>query len=140
MPQITLEYSPNITGVDIQAVLRDIHEALKEITDINTCKSRAHVLKYFLIGKGETQNAIIHLKVELLDLPNRTPELRKNIGEKLLRILEKHFAPRITALKLNCKPTVHVAKLKVYAISSDLFKTDGNAITTKPGNFPNAKL
>jgi 5-carboxymethyl-2-hydroxymuconate isomerase len=123
MPQITLECSKNIDNIDPIAVFKDIHNVLKDITDIRTCKSRLRTFERFLIGKGEPENALIHLKVELLDLPNRTPELRKIIAEKLVNVLEKHYGARLKELGLNCKPTVHIEKLKVYAISSSLFSS-----------------
>jgi 5-carboxymethyl-2-hydroxymuconate isomerase len=121
MPQITLEYSANITDIDQQSILKSIHCALSDITDIKTCKSRVRVLKNFLVGTREDKSAIVHLKVELLDLPQRTPELRKLLAEKLLKILDANFGERINTLGLTCKPTVHVAKLKVYGISSGVF-------------------
>lgn len=93
MPQITLEYSSNISReVNFKNLLLEIHRNVSQIVncDILNCKSRVTKLDNYLIGDGEVSNAMIHLEIAILD--GRTEEVKTELGEKILSIIETYFA------------------------------------------------
>lgn len=115
MPQVRLEYSANLYPVDLEGVFKKIHQALAEITDIKTCKTREAMLKRYYIGNGETDSAIVHLIVELL--PGRSEETKQKIGAELLKIINAAFEPVLAKKGLVCKPTVEIRTLQKYFIA-----------------------
>jgi 5-carboxymethyl-2-hydroxymuconate isomerase len=94
MPHLTLEYSANIDQ-EIRAddLFSELHQALASLANLNVenCKGRLVRLEDTYIGRGEPQNAFVHLDIRLL--AGRAPELKRRIGQHCLRFLEDYFAP-----------------------------------------------
>lgn len=114
MPQITLEYSSNISSeVNFKNMLLEIHRNVSQIIncDILNCKSRVTKLDSFLIGEGDLNNAMIHLAVAILD--GRTEEVKTELGEKILSILEAYFAG-VSGLKIQITVEVKDLQRKFY--------------------------
>jgi len=92
MPQIKLEYSDNIkTAINFPGVMLHIHEIIAGTisSNIEDCKSRIIKLDNYFIAHGETDNAMVHLEVNILE--GRSEELKSELGNKLLSFLETVF-------------------------------------------------
>ena len=93
MPQITLEYTGNITQpIEFRALFAELHQVLANTAGIHIAnfKSRARCLDTYHIGEGEAVNAFVHLDFQLFE--GRPVELKREIGERGLSVLKKHFA------------------------------------------------
>jgi len=93
MPHITLEYTDNIDQpIEFRDLFAELHQVLASIAGISiaNCKSRARCLDTYHIGEGKAGNAFVHLEVRLLE--GRSAELKREIGERGLEVLKKHFA------------------------------------------------
>ncbi|MBC8496371.1 MAG: 5-carboxymethyl-2-hydroxymuconate Delta-isomerase [Chloroflexi bacterium] len=102
MPQITLEYTGNITQeIKAQALFSKVHHVLEEVGGIRieNCKSRTIRLDDYYIANGETANAFLHLEIRFIE--GRTPERKAEIGEQCLEFLEIYFAKSISSLNLQ---------------------------------------
>jgi len=102
MPQITLEYTGNITQELIaQDLFSPIHKVLGDVAGIpiNNCKSRAIQRDDFYIANGETKNAFAHLEIRFIE--GRSPEVKRAIGEQCLEQLESYFAESTSSLDLQ---------------------------------------
>ncbi len=92
MPQIRLEYSANLkTSVNFSELLYGIHEITTKTIrcDINDCKSRIIAYDNYFIGKGEKNNAMVHLEINILE--GRTDEQKSELAKLLLDYLESSF-------------------------------------------------
>ncbi len=102
MPQLTLDYSNNITQyIEFQALFSQLHQVLNEVGNIiiENCKSRAIKRDEYFIGTGKIENAFIHLEIRFIE--GRSGELKQKIGEACLQILENHLEISIRNLKLQ---------------------------------------
>lgn len=111
MPQITLEYTSNISQhLDFQALFSDLHRILSETggVRINNCKSRAVSREVFLIGSGETGGAFVHVDVLLVE--GRSPRWIERIGGLMLESLERAFEESKRTMQLQI--TIHFRDLK----------------------------
>ncbi len=111
MPQISLEYTGNITQeIDTQALFSMIHQVLGDLAGIpiENCKSRAIQLDNFHIAKGEPNNAFIHLEIRFIE--GRTPEMKMEIGDQCLGYLESYFSE--AASSLNLQITVEILDIR----------------------------
>lgn len=117
MPHITLEYSDNITiqSKQLRICFADIHDALSIVTEVSNCKSRAYACKQYHLGAGGPEQAFIALRVAMLAHPDRTAELKQKLAGTLQQLLLQHFEPLWQQHKLDCRPTVEIVDLQVYA-------------------------
>lgn len=113
MPQLTLEYSTNITeSADFSVLFAKCHHLLAELlpADIASCKSRAMAQSDFYVGDGNPANAFVHLQIQVL--PGRSKEKLEHIGKNILPLLKAHFTDALK--KLNLQITVEVADLSTH--------------------------
>ena len=92
MPQLKFEYSDNIrSDVNFQHVLSHVHQILTQTISCNIedCKSRIVKLDNYFISQGEKENAMVHLEVNILE--GRSDELKHDLGQKLLSLLNSVF-------------------------------------------------
>ncbi len=112
MPHLTLEYTANIPAPEnLAGTLLDMHRVLHEIggIEIENCKSRLRYVDAFIIGKGDLNNAFLHLDVRFLE--GRAEEVKQQIGNELLQILKTTFQPAESSKhtsKLNLQITVEI--------------------------------
>ncbi len=102
MPQISLEYTGNITqDIIAQDLFAPIHKILGDVAGIpiKNCKSRAIQLDDFFIADGEETNAFAHLEIRFIE--GRSPEVKTTIGELCLEQLEAYFAESTSSLDLQ---------------------------------------
>lgn len=109
MPQIFLECTDNIFEIDLLEILHDVHHllAVQLPTDLTSCKSRVIKHSEYLVGNGHSENAFVHLAVNVL--PGRTPQKLDAIGNFILELLQKKF--RQSLLELNLQITVAIGEL-----------------------------
>ncbi len=110
MPQLTLEYTDNIQQkIDFSEVYREMHGVLFDVGGIplENCKSRAIRRSDYFIGKGESNEAFVH--VEVAFLTGRALELKQEIGRRVLQILEKCYSQPLSAHNLQI--TVEIREL-----------------------------
>lgn len=113
MPQLTLEYSTNITeSADFSALFAQCHHILAELlpAELASCKSRAIAHANFYVGDGKPANAFVSLKIQVL--PGRSEEKLEHVGENVLPLLKAHFAESLK--KLNLQITLEVANLSTH--------------------------
>ena len=110
MPQITLEYTDNIQQkINFPEVFREMHSVLFDVGGIplENCKSRSIRRSDYFIGKGESNEAFVH--VEVAFLAGRGLELKQEIGRRVLQILEKCYSQSLSAHNLQI--TVEIREL-----------------------------
>ncbi len=96
MPHVTLEYTDNIDQtIEFHDLFAELHQVLASTAgiNVNNCKSRAIRLHTYHIGEGQTENAFVHLEIRLLQ--GRPAELKREIGQRGLQVLERHFGPSL---------------------------------------------
>lgn len=91
MPQIFLEYTSNIIGINFHEILAEIHNILsnKLPTDINSCKSRIIKHENYLIGDGNINNALVNIDISVL--PGRKEELLSSIANEIKEVIKFLF-------------------------------------------------
>ena len=102
MPHLRLDYTTNITEeINFQELFHHCHEALQQIigVDIAKCDSQARQVEDFFIGKGEKENAFVHLTIYLFE--GRSKEMKQRIGTIILPLLEKAFSNSLKKLNLH---------------------------------------
>ena len=124
MPHLTLETSANIDQeIQTEELFSELHELLASVADldIKNCKSRLVHLDKTYIGRGEPQNAFIHLEIRLL--AGRSPELKGRIGRECLKFLESYFSSSAADHALQI--TVEIVDLERHAY----FKVPGGSLS-----------
>jgi 5-carboxymethyl-2-hydroxymuconate isomerase len=112
MPHITLEVTGNIDHP--QAGYSDLFAALHRVladavgVDTANCKSRAIRLDTYRVGDGEAGNGFVHLEVSIFD--GRPVELRREVGQRCLAVLEDHFSQ--ARQQLDLQVTVSVKEME----------------------------
>lgn len=89
MPFLTLDYSANLDAVDVPGLLLRLNQALVDSgqTKEVDIKSRAIRFDTFQVGTSTTDaRAFAHVKVSLLS--GRTPEIKKDIADRLMAVLK----------------------------------------------------
>lgn len=102
MPQMTLEYTANIPQeINTRDLFSGLHQTVADILGISVdnCKSRAFRLDAYHIGRREDQGAFAHLEVRFLD--GRPLEVKQEVGQQCLSLLEAYFEPSPTELALQ---------------------------------------
>ncbi len=112
MPQIKVEYSKNITGIDFQSFFALVHNALATISKVSRCKSRAICLQNYYIGDGDHANALFFIKISIM--PGRTQQQKDKLAELIGDAIKTLIIPKIELLGLNCIPTMEIADLQYY--------------------------
>ena len=94
MPHLRLEYTGNVSQqVRADELLPALHRLLARVAGIQAgnCKSRLVRLSEYCVGGGEAGHAFVHLEIRVLE--GRAPEVKREIGERSLAVLEEYFAP-----------------------------------------------
>ncbi len=101
MPQITLEYSQNIDRIPFAELFAELHQCLAEVAGVpvENCKSRAIRHEQVVIGGGEATNAFAHLTIGFY--AGRSPELKQEIGQRALALLQRYLTPASATLALQ---------------------------------------
>jgi 5-carboxymethyl-2-hydroxymuconate isomerase len=110
MPQITLEYTSNIKGVEhIKTLMISIHKIIESqcSLNINNCKSRINRIEDFVIGDGDSNKKFLHLEVKLFE--GRSHEIISSLGNSLIDLLRKH---ELLALQNNLDITIHIVDIE----------------------------
>lgn len=111
MPLITLEYTDNIKDpIDFKTLFHEVHQTAKKVANVNpaNCKSKANALDCYFVGNGENENAYVHL--DFFFLEGRSPEMKKSLGEELLKLLQRHYQK--ASEKFNTQITVRIEDIK----------------------------
>lgn len=93
MPHLVLEYTANAPpSGELQELFARLHRILAEVGDIKigNCKSRARPCETYYLADGKPEGAFVHLDVRILS--GRTPELKREIGERLVEEVRQAFA------------------------------------------------
>jgi 5-carboxymethyl-2-hydroxymuconate isomerase len=115
MPHITLEYTDNIgQPIEFRDLFAELHQVLASIAGISiaNCKSRALSLDTYHVGEGKAGNAFVHLEVQLLE--GRSAELKREIAERGLEVLKKHFARSLSDRHLQITLEVRDMQRQAY--------------------------
>ena len=115
MPQITLEYTSNITQeFKFDFIFSEIHRIVSKTGGINikNCKSRANKQQNYFIGQGESNNAFIHLEIRFLE--GRSDLLKQDIGNKVLIFLKDYFKSSLTGFDLQITVEITDIQKKTY--------------------------
>jgi 5-carboxymethyl-2-hydroxymuconate isomerase len=92
MPHLILEYSGNIVPDESPvSVASDLRTALAQIETfkLGDIKARCFRSPDFVVADGNSKNAFVHLKVEIL--AGRPLVLRKSVSSKLLAVIQQGF-------------------------------------------------
>jgi 5-carboxymethyl-2-hydroxymuconate isomerase len=92
MPHVTVEYSANIkSDVSTKVLMKTIHETLAKFSTFNLreIKSRCIMHRDFYMGDGNSRNAFVYLRLEML--AGRKLSLKKKIGAKLREVLRNSY-------------------------------------------------
>lgn len=118
MPQLTLEYSANLS-FDAQAVLGRLHEALAATGAIrlNALKSRAVRHSDYRVGDGNPDYAFVN--VMLWIRPGRPHEVQQELAAAIFTVLKEEFGPRFETGYLSLSVDVH-------EFAEGIFKTEHN--------------
>lgn len=93
MPQLTLEYTANLTPpANLADLLGSIHATLHKAGGVNieNCKSRVRVADTFHVADGQQDGAFLHLDIRLLE--GRSIAVKQAVGEQVLEILKRAFS------------------------------------------------
>jgi 5-carboxymethyl-2-hydroxymuconate isomerase len=115
MPQVTLEYTANIPQeIHARDLFSGLHQTIADVLGIsvNNCKSRALRLDAYHIGKGEAQNAFVHLDVRFL--AGRPLDVKQEVGQQCLSLLRAYFEPSLAALELQITVEVRDVQRQTY--------------------------
>jgi len=110
MPHITLQYTDNISPQnEFNHLFSEIHTLLSDNAGINpnNCKSRAIKLTNYYIGDGNKSNAFVHLELRIFQ--GRTEVITQQIGNEILKLLQKHFDDRLE--NLNIQYTIEIIEM-----------------------------
>jgi 5-carboxymethyl-2-hydroxymuconate isomerase len=93
MPHVTLEYSKNLTNLDVKSMLLKLNQALLatgEFREIDI-KSRAFPVEHIQVGVSSDAHGFIHLEVKFYK--GRSKELKRKIADACLQVLRGHYVP-----------------------------------------------
>ena len=114
MPHLTLEYSGNLSGLDVRQALMSLNATLLDSGhfDARDIKSRAIPLEAFQVGDGIESAAFMHVTLRLLS--GRTSETRGLLASALLKVLTG-VLPRIASQSTQLSVEVIELDSVVYA-------------------------
>ncbi len=109
MPHIIVEYSENLSRVNIPVLLSELHETLaeQETIDISQIKTRAHMIPedHIVIGTPEDYDELLHIVIKLL--PGRDVALKRKMAGALFGVA----CGAVRSEYQNCSVTVEVVEL-----------------------------
>jgi 5-carboxymethyl-2-hydroxymuconate isomerase len=112
VPHFTLEVTDNIDlpQAGYSDLFAELHRVLVDTVgvDVGNCKSRAIRLDTYRVGEGDPKNGFVHLEVKIFD--GRPVELRREVGERCLAVLDKRFSQ--ARQELNVQITVSVEEME----------------------------
>jgi 5-carboxymethyl-2-hydroxymuconate isomerase len=111
MPHLTLEYTSNLDGnPPTPELLLAIHTLLEAVAGIraDNCKSRWHRLEDWVMGRGDSATAFVHLDLRFLE--GRAPEVQQAVGEGALEILKAHFLAGARPMEIQI--TVEIREIR----------------------------
>ena len=100
MPHLTIEYSGNTPAFNERALLLECNQTLfasGQFTEIDI-KSRSVRHELFVIGTEPDNRAFVYARLALLS--GRSPDIKRDLAQRLLAVLEKHF-PQSGGLNLQ---------------------------------------
>ncbi|MCU7649755.1 5-carboxymethyl-2-hydroxymuconate Delta-isomerase [Pseudomonas piscis] len=89
MPHLHMEYTANLPQLDADKALLRLNHALVasgQFSDEFDIKSRAVKVEAFRVGTGLGERAFVHVKLALLS--GRSPEIKKQLSDSLLVVLQ----------------------------------------------------
>lgn len=89
MPHLHLEYTANLTHLDVDKALLRLNHVLVgsgQFAAEFDIKSRALKVEQFRVGTGLGERAFIHIKLALLS--GRSAQVKKQLSENLLAVLQ----------------------------------------------------
>ena len=91
MPHIKLEHTEKVDSGLIKPVFKKLKVILMETAGIkeNNCKCKAIRIPVYSVGRNNTSGHFFHLEVCLLK--GRSADVRKEIGQKSIQVLQEHF-------------------------------------------------
>jgi 5-carboxymethyl-2-hydroxymuconate isomerase len=114
MPQISLKVSNNIdiSRINFKDTFAAIHHVLGTMPnlDITTCHSGVIQEAYSYIGLGDDSATKVYLEILWLESSERL-ELKRELAERLMGILENTLSSQIEKQNLRCIPRVRIANL-----------------------------
>jgi len=112
VPHFTLEVTDNIDlpQAGYSDLFAELHRVLVDTVgvDVGNCKSRAIRLDTYRVGEGDPKNGFVHLEVKIFD--GRPVELRREVSERCLAVLDKRFSQ--ARQELNAQITVSVEEME----------------------------
>lgn len=111
MPQIILEHSANLIGIDYKSLFSAIYQCMEKVPNIGTCKMRAISQDNYHIGTDNEENAFAFLRVLMAPKAERTDEFREKIAQSLIPIISRYLDPVKKKLNIKCYPTLEVGIL-----------------------------
>lgn len=116
MPQLSLRISKNIdlAQLDLKKLFIAIYDALRDVPnmDITTCYGGLVQEDFSYIGLGDERMAKLYLEIYWLEDAERLA-MKKQLAQKLMKLLEDIVVPQIEKQKLICSPRVRIANLGV---------------------------
>ncbi|MDT5026650.1 MAG: 5-carboxymethyl-2-hydroxymuconate isomerase [Micromonosporaceae bacterium] len=104
MPQVTVQYSAALAaGFDRRGFALAVHAAASDLISsaLRGFKTRFLILDETVVGDGNPNHHMVHAIVDIL--PGRSEELKTQLGELVLGLLETHltipsaFSVQVTA-------------------------------------------
>lgn len=92
MPHFIVEYSANLDGViKIKRLFSNLQDAALEtgVFPLGGIRFRAVRCTEYLIADGDPDNAFVHMTLKLGH--GRDNDVRKDVGERLFKVLQAHF-------------------------------------------------
>ena len=91
MPHIIIEYSGNLTGLNVTNLIHDCHHALNGRHNVTTdrVKTRAMKLDDFLVGVHGEKGQMMHITLRLM--AGRTVEGRQELAKILYDTAKAHM-------------------------------------------------
>lgn len=89
MPHLHMEYTANLTGLNADVVLLRLNNALVgsgQFAAESDIKSRAVKIETFRVGTNLGERGFVHVKLAVLS--GRSPEIKKQLADSLLAVIE----------------------------------------------------
>lgn len=116
MPQLRLTISHNINKdlINFKNLFRQIHEALRVVSDIDVSTAHSGVIQenYSYIGFNNPKASKVYLELYWMENEERL-EMQPLLGKNLLEILENTIVPDVVEQGLICIPRVRIANLGI---------------------------
>ncbi|MGB3495554.1 MAG: hypothetical protein WBA57_22680 [Elainellaceae cyanobacterium] len=109
MPHIIVEYSDNLSRINIPLLLSELHDELaaQDTVTKSAIKSRAIAIpeENVILGDEDDYDELLHITIKLL--PGRNDDLKKNMARALYSVA----CGAVRAEYDNCSVTVEVMEL-----------------------------